>query len=73
LVRSFTSVFVADNNCSDGCKGGKNLPLLIFSKKSEVSVISVLTGNKEVKMKVAYFGGKYDHCRFHRADCDVIT
>jgi len=35
---------------------GKKLVLLIFSKKSEVSVISVLTGNKEVKMKVAYLG-----------------
>jgi len=46
---------------------------LIFSKKSEVGVISVLTVNKEVKMKVAYFGGTYDYCRLHREDYDVIT
>jgi len=32
---------------------GKNLVLLLFSKKCEISVISVLTGKKEVKMKVA--------------------
>jgi len=35
---------------------GKNLVLLIFSNESEVSVVSVLTDNKEVKIKVAYFG-----------------
>ena len=35
--------------------------LLIFGTKSEVSVVSVLTGNKEVKMNVAYFGGTFDY------------
>jgi len=32
-----------------------------------------LVGNKEVKTNVAYFGGKYDFCKLHRADYDVIT
>jgi len=50
-----------------------NLVLWIFSKKSEASVFSVLTGNKEVKIKVTHFGGTYDYCRLHRVDCDVIT
>jgi len=45
----------------------------VFSNKSEVSVVSVLTGTGEVKMNVAYFGRKYDYCRLHRTDYDVIT
>jgi len=52
---------------------GEKLVVLSFSKKREVSILSVLTGNKEVKMKVAYFGGTYDYCRLRRADYDVIT
>ena len=52
---------------------GKKLVLLIFSRKSEVSVVSVLTGSKEVKMKVACFRDTYDYGRLHRADYDVIT
>jgi len=39
---------------------------IVFSKKSEVSVVSLLTGNKEVKMKITYFWGTYDYCRLHR-------
>jgi len=35
---------------------GKNLVLLIFSEQSEVSVVSVLTGNKEVKWKLRILG-----------------
>ena len=52
---------------------GKKLVLLIFSRKTEVSVVSVLTGSKEVKMKVACFRDTYDYGRLHRADYDVIT
>ena len=71
LVWSSTCIFVAQKIAVTFEQ--VKISYIDLEQKGEVTVVSVFNGNKEVKTNVTYFGRKYDFCKLHRADYDVIT